>query len=524
MTLTQNTQTDLTECHPELVEGSFQCSKIQDPSTSSAVAPSAQDDKNRGARAEESAFPPDMASHNDRHTPMLKLANEIGKSQLLENKRNRQAQWTPEKRARQAKIINDNQPWRCSSGPKTAAGKAASRQNAWKHGAYCADMKELRRLFRRQKRFVDMVNLIMRQKNRALEEIRATTAGMTSLEDIYRQITERFAEAFEEPKREAKYLIRDVAGLEEADFISAPDKALTQPQQQAIQEAVKRRVAGEPLTRILGCCEFWGLEFEVTPETLDPRPDTETLVEAALKWVRAQNSLVETPFLKRGLCNDLPDSIGPASSAGLQHRKDKAPLNPPRLNPPRLNPPRQRGGSDGKEQGGRNLKILDLGTGTGCIAIALLSELPNASAVAVDISHEAALVARRNAAKHGMSERLAVIQGDWLGAFKADYFDLIVANPPYIPNPDIENLAIEVKNHDPILSLSGGKDGLDCYKKIIFGLKKHLNHTNRAFLEIGIGQLDEVSRLVDDSGLCLCDSEVDMLRIPRVVEISRGDK
>ena len=285
---------------------------------------------------------------------------------------------------------------------------------------------------------------------------------MPTLEDIYKQITQSFTSSrMAEPKRETKRLVHEITGYGEEIFITQPDKNLTISEQKAIEQAAIRRLNGEPLSRIVGVREFWGLEFEVTPDTLDPRPDTETLVEVVLKSVTDKNAEV---------------------------------------------------------------RILDLGTGTGCISIALLLELPNATAIAVDYSYEATQVAQQNAERHKMSNRLTVIQGSWMEALEASSFDLIVSNPPYIVESNIENLDIGVKNHDPILALSGGKNGLESYKKIISDLKIHLNHKNKAFLEIGVGQLKDLARLVDDSRLCLCDSTSDIAGIPRVVEICRGDK
>ncbi len=280
---------------------------------------------------------------------------------------------------------------------------------------------------------------------------------------IYQEIKTQFAETgIDSPDLEAKRLIQAVTNLDSIDFIASPTKQLSAPHMEQINMYVARRLKGEPLSKILSVKEFWGLEFEVTADTLDPRPDTETLIEAVLKWVGG--------------------------------RKDDP------------------------------LKIIDLGTGTGCIPIALLSELPNATVVAVDVSPKALNIAAKNAKKHKMSNRIEFVQGDWLTGFEDEFFDLIVSNPPYIPDSDIEKLSKEVKNHDPILALSGGNDGLNCYKIIFSQLKNKLNGENRAFLEIGFGQVNSIARLVDESNLLLCESRADIAGIPRVVEISCGDK
>ena len=290
------------------------------------------------------------------------------------------------------------------------------------------------------------------------------------LATLYKQIQQQFKEhGVDTPELDARILIEHYTGCDHADIITGT-REVTAQQKDEIEQAVKRRIAGEPVYRILGEREFWGLSFKVTPDTLDPRPDTEILVERALNWI-TNSSIMD------------------------------------------------------KEA----IRILDLGTGTGCILIALVHELSRkydrqVQGIGVDFSHNTAAIALENVKANGLDDHIRIIQSDWMAALKAESFDLIVSNPPYIPNPDIATLAKEVQNHDPILALSGGDDGLDCYKKIIIQLKKHLNGTNRAFLEIGMGQKNDIARLVDESNLCLCDSGADLAGIPRVVEICRGDK
>ena len=218
---------------------------------------------------------------------------------------------------------------------------------------------------------------------------------------------------------------------------------------------------GSPFPASWGSGEFWGLTFKVTPATLDPRADTETLVTAALKRAR---EMVAKP-----------------------------------------------------------LRILDLGTGTGCIPIALLKELPNATAVAVDISADALSVSRENAARHGVADRLEFRQGSWFDAVnQGEVFDLITSNPPYIPESDIESLSKEVRNHDPIQALSGGTDGLDAYKTILKDLKNHLDCDGFALFEIGAGQEKDLARLIEDSNMTRSESYADLAGILRVVEITMG--
>ena len=288
-----------------------------------------------------------------------------------------------------------------------------------------------------------------------------------------------------ESSLEARILIEAVTGLNSSNFITSPEAKLSQEHIEQINAYVVRRLKGEPLSKILGVREFWGLEFIVNEHVLDPRPDTETLIEAVLDWVKQKGVIAR---------NEGDEAI-PGLQNGLPHSVPSLAMTAP-------------------------LRILDLGTGTGCISISLLSELPHATAIAVDASDEALSVARQNAEKHKMSDRIEFRKGDWFEGLEGKSFDIITSNPPYIPESDINSLSIEVKNHDPFMALSGGKDGLDDYKKIIFSLKKYLNGSNRAFLEMGIGQLESLMRLVDESNLLVCDSRADLLGIPRVVEIS----
>lgn len=166
---------------------------------------------------------------------------------------------------------------------------------------------------------------------------------------------------------------------------------------------------------------------------------------------------------------------------------------------------------------------LDLGTGSGCIPVTLLYEYNNMTAVAVDVSFEAVSMARDNAVLNNVGDRFWPVCGSW-GESLSGTFPLIVSNPPYIASDEIKNLHQDVKNHDPILALDGGADGFQSLKSIISTLKKYLSDDGYAFIEIGVNQLDEVERLIEKSGLPRPDVHLDMAGIPRVVEISYGDK
>jgi len=197
-----------------------------------------------------------------------------------------------------------------------------------------------------------------------------------------------------------------VLGLDLTGMIAEANRTLTRDQSIRLEDFMRRRLAGEPAARILGSKEFWGLPLKLSPATLVPRPDTETVVELALEMLRA-------------------DGVA-----------------------------------------GRSLRIADLGTGTGAILLALLSELPAAQGTGTDISAEALETARDNAARLGFSDRAAFVRCDYASALSGP-FDLIVSNPPYVRSADIATLAPEVRDHDPLAALDGGADGLDAYRALI---------------------------------------------------------
>jgi release factor glutamine methyltransferase len=241
----------------------------------------------------------------------------------------------------------------------------------------------------------------------------------------------------EAPEREARHLLKAVLRLSDIDLITGPDVPVPQQQAAHALELAARRADGEPLARLVGRREFWSLEFGLAPETLVPRPETETLVEAAL-------------------------AVFPDRDAAL--------------------------------------RVLDLGTGTGALLAALLSERPNAFGIGVDLSAGAARQARANLAALGLANRSAVIVGYWAEAIKGG-FDLVLSNPPYISRGDIAALDTEVRVHDPLLALDGGNDGFDAYRAIARVLPHLLREGGRAILELGIGQEPDVARLLEQAGV-----------------------
>ena len=262
-----------------------------------------------------------------------------------------------------------------------------------------------------------------------------------------------------EPNLDARLLLSAASGLGVTALLGGPEKLLDEDADHRFQDYVARRLAGEPVARILGSKEFWGLPFRLNAATLEPRPDTETLVEVAL---------------------DLARVLG---------------------------------------EGGP-ITVCDLGTGTGAIAIALLTELPGATAVAVDISAEAVATARRNAEALGVADRISFRVGDF-AEVPDGRFDLVVSNPPYVESSGIAALPPEVRLHDPHAALDGGADGLDAYRTIAARADALLSARGMLALEVGHGQAASVAGLCRDAGLEVHRIAPDLAGIQRVVVAGR---
>jgi len=250
----------------------------------------------------------------------------------------------------------------------------------------------------------------------------------------------------EDPAAETRILIGGLLGLERSDFLSKGDRVLTEDECLRVDDALQRRLTGEPPFRILGRRAFYGLDLTLSAATLEPRPDTEILVETV-----------------------------------LEHLKDR---------------------------GSEALSIVDLGTGTGAILLALLSELPAARGLAVDLAEGALATARENAALNGLLARFDTALGPWFAPVSGT-FDVIVSNPPYIPSAVIATLAVEVRDHDPRLALDGGKDGLDAYRAIAGGAMAHLKPGGLVAVETGFDQRISVERVFVDCGFELIEARKD---------------
>jgi release factor glutamine methyltransferase len=282
------------------------------------------------------------------------------------------------------------------------------------------------------------------------------TPGGPTVDATRRQLAARLAAAgIDSAELDARLLLGAVLKLDLTGLITFASRPVDETEAGRIEAFAARRIGGEPVARILGQKEFWGLPLQLSAATLVPRPDTETVVELALQIVRAA--------------------------------------------PPRA------------------VRIADLGTGSGAILLALLSELPDACGVGTDISLEALATARRNAAELGLAARAAFVATDYAAALSGP-FDLIVSNPPYVRSADITALAVEVRDHDPILALDGGKDGLAAYRALIPKAAELLVPGGALVVEAGQGQSGPIAALMAAAGLTVPGpARADLAGIPRAI-------
>ena len=280
------------------------------------------------------------------------------------------------------------------------------------------------------------------------------------LQDWLREATLALAPVAEQPRSEARRLVEAALNWPIASQLADPDQTIDAASLEALDALLHRRAERhEPLSRILGRREFWGLSLEIDGATLDPSPDTETLVELAL---------------------DL-------------------------FSGPERSPPGQ---------------ILDLGTGSGALLLALLSEYPEAQGLGVDQDSDTLATATRNAARLGLGGRARFEVSDWLSEVSGR-FDLIVSNPPYIPTEDLAGLDRAVRDFDDPLALDGGADGLAFYARTLREAGRCLAPGGVLILELGIGQADSVQALGRDSGWSLLSLRDDLAGIPRAMALTQ---
>ena len=265
------------------------------------------------------------------------------------------------------------------------------------------------------------------------------------------------AAGIDAPRREARLLMQHALGLRPEALLASDHRPLDHAEARRLAAFVRRRAGREPLAYVTGVREFWSLEFAVDRSALVPRPETETVVEAAL-----------------------------ARAAHL--------------------PPRPR--------------LLDLGTGSGCLLVALLSELHGATGLGIDISAAAVSLARANAARHGLDGRASFVVADW-GAPLAARFDVVVSNPPYVAAEALASLAPEIVSHEPQTALAGGADGYACYRRLAPQIARLLAPAGLAAIEVGAGMADEVASLFAAEGLTEIDRCRDLAGIDRCALFAR---
>jgi release factor glutamine methyltransferase len=262
-------------------------------------------------------------------------------------------------------------------------------------------------------------------------------AGKT-IETARRALTVRLrSAAIDSPELDARMLVGAALGLDLTGLMAAAGRLVSPDESACIEQFARRRLGGEPVARIVGFKEFWGLPLQLSAATLVPRPDTETVVELALEMMQTD-----------------PD---------------------------------------------RRLRIADIGTGSGAILLALLSEWPAAWGIGTDISVAALQTARRNAGHLGLADRAAFVACDYAAALSGR-FDLIVSNPPYIRSAEIAGLATEVRGHDPLQALDGGTDGLDAYRALLPQASGLLAPGGALVVEAGRGQSGDIEALMTAAG------------------------
>ena len=256
-----------------------------------------------------------------------------------------------------------------------------------------------------------------------------------------------------EPRHEARLILALALSIEPATVLGWPERPVEPKLVAAAEALVARRALGEPVSRLRAKREFWSLDFALSPDTLDPRPDSETLVAAALA--------------------DIPDRWAV-------------------------------------------LRVIDFGTGTGCLLLALLSELPNATGIGIDIAPGAVAVAEGNAAALSLAGRAEFRIGSWDTRIDGPA-DVILANPPYIPSSEIGRLPAEVLAFDPRAALDGGSDGLFAYRPLGAAIRGLLGPAGKAYIEIGAGQGLQVARVFGEAGLSVTAIRRDLAGIERCV-------
>jgi release factor glutamine methyltransferase len=268
------------------------------------------------------------------------------------------------------------------------------------------------------------------------------------------------AGGIENARGEARILLSDALGFGMEKVIGYPELEIDADGLSQFESSLTRRVRREPMSHVLGKREFWSLDFRVTPDTLDPRPDSETLVEAVLELAKERN---------------------------------------------------------------RHWRVLDLGTGTGCLLLAVLSELPNATGIGIDSSAAALDIAKHNSTSLDLDDRAEFLQSEWDSCLEGE-FDIVISNPPYIPTGELNSLAPEVALFEPRLALDGGIDGLAAYRALAPVFSRRLRPRGILVIEMGAGQLQAVSQIMAGAGLDNLDYRLDIGGVARCLVATKLTK
>jgi release factor glutamine methyltransferase len=285
-----------------------------------------------------------------------------------------------------------------------------------------------------------------------------TLAADTSVRTALSNATARLGAAgISDARREARLLVAAALGWEVARVLGFPELEMTTAANQRLETLLVRRSAREPVSRILGYREFWSLRFALSADTLDPRADSETLIEASL--------------------------------AALDDRE-------------------------------RAYRVLDFGTGTGCLLLALLAELPHAVGIGTDCSQGALETARQNAAALDLGDRARFVRGNW-GDGLSGQWDVVLANPPYVASRELDGLMPEVARYEPRLALDGGADGLTAYRALAPEIARLLAPAGIAAIEVGAGQAPAVAATMAGAGLVLRAIRHDLSGVDRCLVLGR---
>jgi release factor glutamine methyltransferase len=269
----------------------------------------------------------------------------------------------------------------------------------------------------------------------------SSTVQLTIIEAIHKAAHGFSTAGITNARLDAEVLLAHIIRKDRVWLITHRDDTLDEKDRRDFDEALRRRAQREPLQYIIGNQEFWGLEFKVTPDVLIPRPETELIIEAALEIAQDRNQQV---------------------------------------------------------------RIIDLCTGSGCVAVSLAKELTSAHVIATDASGRALAVARENARTHGVANRIRYLEGDLFGPLEEldlrGRVDIMVSNPPYIPAGDLNSLQPEVKDHEPLMALIAGPDGTEMAKRIIQTAPEYLKKNGALIMEMGLGQAEALTRMAETTG------------------------